>query len=629
MICLKRWRTEVSAVCIGMSAVACDLAVPSLPDVSGIPVVATSLISITAEPAGANCVAGGSRVDTGLDNGDGGGTASDGILEPGEIDSTAYICNGSAGTSGASGTKGSDGTQGSAGTPGVDGQVGAQGADGVPGADGATGVEGATGHNSLIAVVSATATDCASGGELIEAGVDNGAQGGTADDGILQQGEIQATAKVCNGAGGRDGATGSTGATGQDGATGAAGATGQDGATGATGATGQDGATGATGATGQDGATGATGAAGGDGTNGQNGATGATGTAGQDGNDGNDGYNSLIRITPNTYYCAQGFVIDAGLDNGDNGGVARDSVLEDGEVDATTRICSAPQGGTMAFFKGDSNAQTSTFESVDLASNVITSYTSSSNDQQAFAHDGTFGYDYLGDNDDASVFYNGARYDLSDAFGMRTSDIGADGSHVVFVSDAASGGDYNDIYYGDLISGDVVSVTNAQGENGYGSPSIDGGWLIYTDSATSSLYSYNVQSQAVTLLGSYSGIDPKVASGSAVYVSADGDLTLFDLAAGASQVVAKAASSSFADIDVDAQSVVYRLGDGSVHLYDIAAGSDTVVSPVNSYADYAQLAGGYVVYIVGGAQLVSYSMVSGQTTVVADQQSGISYGMRP
>ncbi len=45
-----------------------------------------------AEPAGQNCQAGGSRIDFGLDNGDGGGTANDGVLSSGEIDQTSYLC---------------------------------------------------------------------------------------------------------------------------------------------------------------------------------------------------------------------------------------------------------------------------------------------------------------------------------------------------------------------------------------------------------------------------------------------------------------------------------------------------------------------------------------------------------
>lgn len=47
----------------------------------------TSLITVTAEPAGSNCMTGGSKFDVGLDD------SRDGTLDVGEIDSTAYACN--------------------------------------------------------------------------------------------------------------------------------------------------------------------------------------------------------------------------------------------------------------------------------------------------------------------------------------------------------------------------------------------------------------------------------------------------------------------------------------------------------------------------------------------------------
>jgi N-acetylneuraminic acid mutarotase len=58
----------------------------ALPDAG--PPGAESLVHMTPEPAGANCAAGGERIDVGIDlNGDG-------ILEPNEIKQTAYVCNG-------------------------------------------------------------------------------------------------------------------------------------------------------------------------------------------------------------------------------------------------------------------------------------------------------------------------------------------------------------------------------------------------------------------------------------------------------------------------------------------------------------------------------------------------------
>ena len=48
----------------------------------------TSLISMTAEPPGDNCEHGGQRVDAGVDDN------GNGSLDPDEVDSTEYVCNG-------------------------------------------------------------------------------------------------------------------------------------------------------------------------------------------------------------------------------------------------------------------------------------------------------------------------------------------------------------------------------------------------------------------------------------------------------------------------------------------------------------------------------------------------------
>jgi hypothetical protein len=91
-----------------------------------------SLVSTTALTEGnAHCANGGSEIDTGLDNGDGGGTAGDGILQAGEIDTTQYVCNGSNGTNGTNGTDGTNGTNGTDGMNGKDGGCNAGGTGGA------------------------------------------------------------------------------------------------------------------------------------------------------------------------------------------------------------------------------------------------------------------------------------------------------------------------------------------------------------------------------------------------------------------------------------------------------------------------------------------------------------------
>jgi Dickkopf N-terminal cysteine-rich region len=48
----------------------------------------SSLVNLTMEPPGANCAAGGERVDVGVD------ANGNGVLDPSEVQQTAYVCNG-------------------------------------------------------------------------------------------------------------------------------------------------------------------------------------------------------------------------------------------------------------------------------------------------------------------------------------------------------------------------------------------------------------------------------------------------------------------------------------------------------------------------------------------------------
>lgn len=129
-----------------------------------------TLIKTTTELSGNNCGNGGVRIDAGLDNGSGGGVARNGTLEPGEITSTSYACNGS------------------------------------------------DGYSSLVTVgAEAAGTNCAYGGQVIKVGLDNGDGGETARDGVLGAGEVDVTSYVCDGSDGADGTNGLNGKDGEDG----------------------------------------------------------------------------------------------------------------------------------------------------------------------------------------------------------------------------------------------------------------------------------------------------------------------------------------------------------------------------------------------------------------------------
>lgn len=137
-----------------------------------------SITVSASEPAGANCADAGRKITSGLDNGDGGGTARDGTLQSGEVDSTSYVCNG---------------------------------------ADGATGATGAAGANGFDGLTSSTAepagVNCADAGTRLDVGLDDGTPTGTPRNGLLEAGEIDETYYACNGPTGLTGPSGPIGIT--------------------------------------------------------------------------------------------------------------------------------------------------------------------------------------------------------------------------------------------------------------------------------------------------------------------------------------------------------------------------------------------------------------------------------
>lgn len=182
-----------------------------------------SLIKTTAESPGANCANGGRKVESGIDNGDGGGTPGNSILEAGEVDATTYVCNGAPGATGAQGYAALVKT--TAESPGVNCANGGQKVEvGIDNGDGGgtagnfileageidqtsyvcNGAAGAAGTNGFNALVTSSAeaagANCANAGRKIQAGTDNGDGGGTAGNGILEAGEVDTTGYACNGA---------------------------------------------------------------------------------------------------------------------------------------------------------------------------------------------------------------------------------------------------------------------------------------------------------------------------------------------------------------------------------------------------------------------------------------------
>jgi hypothetical protein len=136
----------------------------------------STLTTVSAEAAGLQCAAGGSKISAGLD------ANANGMLDASEVSSEQYVCHGAAGASGAAG---------------------------------AAGAAGSSGRASLVAMTAeAAGANCAAGGTKISAGLD--ADGNT----VLDASEVSTTGYVCQGASGAVGAAGAAGAAGANGAAG-------------------------------------------------------------------------------------------------------------------------------------------------------------------------------------------------------------------------------------------------------------------------------------------------------------------------------------------------------------------------------------------------------------------------
>ena len=112
----------------------------------------SALVTISSEPSGTNCANGGTKIEVGIDD------DSDGVLDTSEIDQTQYVCDGSS-SSGA----------------------------------------GSTNQTMLTSIGTPPGTmNCEAGGRIISHGLDNGDGGGTAANGLLESGEIDASTTYCS-----------------------------------------------------------------------------------------------------------------------------------------------------------------------------------------------------------------------------------------------------------------------------------------------------------------------------------------------------------------------------------------------------------------------------------------------
>ncbi|MCB9663558.1 MAG: hypothetical protein H6732_05580 [Alphaproteobacteria bacterium] len=189
---------------------------------AGVPGLSPLVESVAVEP-GATCESGGVTLRVGFDDGDGGGTAGDGALQDGEVESSQTICNGKPGSASGTAPLVEVGQADSQSCPdgGVEIKVGLD--DGDPGGTAGNGTleaeevdrsevvcAGESAPLPLVATVVIEAGDtCPAGGSEVRIGLDDGSgQDGIAGDNTLQEGEVRLSQVVCDGIDGDPGTPG-------------------------------------------------------------------------------------------------------------------------------------------------------------------------------------------------------------------------------------------------------------------------------------------------------------------------------------------------------------------------------------------------------------------------------------
>lgn len=178
---------------------------------------APALLALSSEPAGSRCATGGMRLDAGVDRN------GNGTLDSAEIASTRYLCEAAAGAAGAPAALPLLALR--AEPPGSACAAGGQRLDAGPDrngngqldaeevgssayvCDGAAGSAGSDGQNALVRV-NAAGTACTGGGQAVASGLDANRNG------VLDDAEVASVELVCNGTAGTAGGSGAAGANG-------------------------------------------------------------------------------------------------------------------------------------------------------------------------------------------------------------------------------------------------------------------------------------------------------------------------------------------------------------------------------------------------------------------------------
>ena len=210
---------------------------------------------------------------------------------------------------------------------------------------------------------------------------------------------------------------------------------------------------------------------------------GVIGINGNPGQDGNNGHSALVeRLTPPSYLCNDGFILNFGVDNGAGGGLPDDGIMHEDEVIESLKICSEPlnYGPATDLFSGVSDSysnQCADFAWSSSQSVVITAGTNGLSGCELWTSHGTE------DSAELLLDINPGSGDSTPGLHLGFSSVNLDGKEL-WLFDADNGVNGRELWVSDLTTSGTLQLTGYSGD-GILSQSVHTKWmngLIFSDS---------------------------------------------------------------------------------------------------------------------------------------------------
>ena len=207
------------------------------------------------------------------------------------------------------------------------------------------------------------------------------------------------------------------------------------------------------------------------------------GQIGSNGIDGNGGHSALVeKLSPPSYICAQGFIINFAVDDGSGEGIADDGLIQDDEIIDSLKICSQPlnYGPISDFSIGVTNGMSNSCDAVAWVESkelIISSGSDSTSGCELWVSSG------VASSTQQLIDINSGIGDSSPGLYLGLNIVETENGEYLFF-DADSGVNGRELWFSDMTETGTVQITGYSGD-GITSDSTATPWmggLVFTDS---------------------------------------------------------------------------------------------------------------------------------------------------